>query len=186
MSFIFKINQRSVDNLEKSVRDAFNKAIRSKAMLTEIGDEIVTDIKDQTQNKAKSIPLQSRLKSLSKAWVKRRARLAEFNDTDPAYQATKSNLTFTGQLLNSLKHKILGVGKLEVFFDGTHQPYKGVKGKNLGKPISNEDLAGYVAENGRPFVGIRPLMQRKITRIVRTYVRRALNVAKLLKQNIDN
>jgi len=60
MSFTFKINKKSVDDLDKSVRDAFNKAIKSKAMLDEIGISITTDIVDQTKNKAKSIPNQSR------------------------------------------------------------------------------------------------------------------------------
>lgn len=187
MSFTFKINKKSVDDLDKSVRDAFNKAIKSKAMLDEIGISITTDIVDQTKNKAKSIPNQSRLASLSTAWIERRRKLAESNDTDSAYAPTKSNLTFTGRLLNALKHKIIGTGKIEVgFFDSVHEPYKDKDGNTVGKPILKEELAGYIAQQGRPFIGIRDLTKRKINRIVRTYVRRALNVARLLKQNIDN
>lgn len=187
MSFTFKINKKSVENLDSSIKKAFDKVIRSQAMLNEIGNSITSDIVDQTRNKAKSIPDKSRLASLSKGWIERRKKLSDYNETDSTFAPTKSNLTFTGQLLNALMHKITGIGKLQVgFFDSVHEPYKNKDGKSIGNPIKNEDLARYVAEQGRPFIGIRDLTKRKINRIVRTYVRRALNVAKLLKQNIDN
>lgn len=181
MSFTFKLNKKSVENLDKSIRDAFNKVIKSNAMLNEIGSEIVFDIKDQTQSKAKSIPNKERLKPLTKAWIKRKEFLSRFNQTDPQYQLGKSNLTFTGQLLRSLTHKIVGTGKVDVFFDGEHDPYVNADGESIGDSVGNQIIADGLAERGRPIVGIRKLTARKITRIVRTYVRRALNVAKLLK-----
>lgn len=182
MAFTFKINSKSVEKLDKSIRDAFDKVLSSKPMLDEIGNSITSDIVDQTRNKAKSIPDASRLSPLSKEWIERRKKLSDYNETDSTFSPTKSNLTFTGQLLNSLKHRILGKGKIEAYFDGMHEPYKNKDGEPIGDEISNEDLATFVKEKGRPFVGIRDLTARKINRIVRTYVRRALRVKNLLKE----
>lgn len=183
MSFTFKINEKSVQNLEKSVKDAFNKVIRSKTMLDEVGQTIATDVVDQTRNRERSIPLKSELKLLKESWIVQRAWIRKGGQTsiDKDSEDGKSNLTFSGQLLNNFTWVIEGVGKIKLYFKGEHQPYTSPTGRKYGSVIKNEDLATYVAKQGRPFVGIRPAMRNRINRIVRTYVRRALNVAKLLK-----
>lgn len=183
MSFQFKFDASSLAGVEKNVRDAFNKVITNPRMLNEIGSSITTDIVDQTRNKEKSIPLGSDLKLLKESTIKQRMWLQKYNSTDAAFEDGRSNLTFTGQLLNSLTHKILGRGILEIFFDGKHKPYKG-KTKTLGKEdkeLSNEELAQYVADAGRPIVGVRPAIRLRINTIVKTYIKRALVVARLDK-----
>ena len=80
---------------------------------------------------------------------------------------------------------IEGPGKLKLYFKGFHLPYKNEDGENIGKRITNEKLAEYVAEQGRPIVGVRPAIERRVGRIVRTYIRRALKVARLLEGNVD-
>lgn len=184
MSFTFKINEQSLRNVEKSVRTAFDKVIANQNMLNEIGTTITTDVVEQTRTKDRSIPLKSELKLLKESWIFRKKRLADFNQTDPEYQEGRSNLTFTGQLLNSFKHRIIGRGELELSFEGDHEGYKTPSGKTT-KTIPNEKLAKYVADAGRPFVGIRPAMRTRVNRIVTKYIKRALIVARLLKQ-IDN
>lgn len=185
MSFTFKINEDSLKNVEKSVRVAFDKAISNANMLNEIGKTIADDVREQTR-KGKSIPSGLKdFKLLKESWIKRKTRLDKFNETDAAYEEGGSNLTFTGQLLNSFKHKIIGKGMLELFFDGNHKPYKSPTGSPVGKEIMNKDLADYVAKGGRPFVGVRPAIRLRVNRIVKGYIKRALIVARLLKE-IDN
>lgn len=186
MPFSFKFNQKSMDGLEQNVRDAFKKAIGNKQMLNEIGKEIIIDVVDVTRNKDKSIPLKlSDLKLLKESWIITKRRLAQTNETDPAYEDGRSNLTFTGQLLNSMRHSILGPGKLEISFKGMHAGYKSATGR-VSKAIENSKLAEYVAKAGRPFFGVRPAMRFRVNRIVKTYVKRALVVARLTNNDVDN
>lgn len=181
MSFQFKLNTDSVQNLEKSVKEAFNKVISSNNMLNEIGETVVNDVVDQTRNQERSIPLKSDLKLLKESWLAQKKWLSNSTNTDAAYELGRSNLTFSGQLLNSFTWIINGVGKIKLYFKGTHDPYTAPTGVKYGKPIENEKLAEYVAKQGRPFVGVRPAIRSRINRTVRTYVRRALIVSKLLK-----
>lgn len=176
MSYTFKFDASSLANVQDNVKRAFEKVISNTRMLNEIGESITTDVIDQTRVKEKSIPLKSDLKLLKESWIKGRSKLSETNVTDAEYQPGRSNLTFTGQLLNSLKWRVLKAGVLEMFFDGMHKGY--TKGS---KDLSNEKLAQYVAEGGRPFFGVRPAMRLRVNRIVRTYIKRALVVARLDK-----
>lgn len=61
---------------------------------------------------------------------------------------SKSNLTFTGQLLNSMHSSVLRPGVFLIDFQGEHQPLT-----PTGKTISNGTLAYYVEKEGRPFIG---------------------------------
>jgi hypothetical protein len=184
MSFSIKFDKKSADKLEGNVRAAFQKVIRSQAMLNEVGQLVVTDVVEQTRNE-KSIPLKKDLRLLKEKWITRKSKIVDTNQTSPFYEEGKSNLTFTGQLLNSFTWAIEGVGKIRLFFQGTHQPYKNIDGTTSGKSISNEDLAKYVADGGRPFVGVRPAIKRRVNRIVKTYLKRALIVARLTKNEVD-
>lgn len=185
MAFEFKFNQKSIDNMEQSVREAFRKVINNKQMLDEIGSTVVTDVRDVTRNQDKSIPLElSELKLLKESWIIQRTRLAKTNATDRAFEDGRSNLTFTGQLLNSMKHIVIGPGKLQIIFADMHTGYKSATGR-VSKSIENSKIAKYVAEQGRPFFGVRPSMRRQVNRIVKQYVKRALLVARLTKNNVD-
>lgn len=89
--------------------------------------------------------------ALSKEWIERREKLAAVNSTHKDFSPSRSNLTFTGQLMDSLK-TILKLtsnsAKIIMEYTGTHKGYIGLKGKR-GKAISNKRLAGYLQESGR-------------------------------------
>lgn len=185
MSFQVKFNQASIDKVQSNVKEAFQKVINSKSMLNEVGQLVVTDVVEQTRNE-KSIPLGGKdLKLLKDKWITRKDRIASVNSPDGNYEEGKSNLTFTGQLLNSFTWAIEGAGKIKLFFKDVHSGYKTLSG-TTGKPIENQKLADYVAKAGRPFVGVRPVIKRRINRIVKDYIKRALVVSRLSKNNVDN
>lgn len=185
MEFKFKLKTSSVTALSKDVKQLFESVIQNQRMLNEIGESVVSDIKETTQKKGKSIPfgLQD-FRLLKESWILRKTKLAETNHTDEFYEEGKSNLTFTGQLMNSIVHKIISKGTLLFSFDGTHEGYKSSTGRS-SKSIPNEKLAEYVAQAGRPFFGIRPAMRLRVNRIVKTYMKRAIQVRGFLKE-IDN
>lgn len=184
MSFEFKFNPEQIKKFDAELKIAFSKVVNNPRMMGEIGESIVTDVVDQTRNKEKSIPLKSDLNLLKESWIKQRTWLQKYNQTDPTFEDGRSNLTFSGQLLNSLTYRVIGRGLLrgvlEVFFDGIHHPYKG-KNKVLGKELTNDELSEYVAKAGRPVVGVRPAIRLRINTIVKTYIKRALVIARLDK-----
>ena len=182
MSLKFKFKESDIDNVEKSVKDAFEKVIASKQLLNEVGEIVITDIKEQTRVRGKSIPNKlADLKLLKEAWIKRRTKLASSNNVDRDFEDGRSNLTFTGQLLNSLSSLIPGPGKLRIYLKGIHKAYRNQDGEKISRDLSNEKLAEYVEKQGRPFLGVRRVITNRINRLVRTYVRRALRVKKLFK-----
>ena len=182
MSFSVKFNQQDIKNVEDNVRKAFDKVIKSDKMLGEVGQVIVEDVVKQTQD-GKSIPLKADLKLLKEKWITRKSKIAGVNNPDQAYEEGKSNLTFTGQLLRAFSWTVQGPGKILLSFKGKHKPYKNIDGTpSPDQNLTNEQLAKYVAQAGRPFVGVRPAMRLRINRIVKTYVKRALVVARLNKQ----
>jgi hypothetical protein len=186
MSFTVKFDPKSLKNVEANVVTAFKKVIANKQMLDEVGQTIVTDVVEQTRNE-RSIPLGKELRLLKEGWITRKARITSVNQPDPNYEEGKSNLTFTGQLLNSFTWAIESVGVIKLFFKDNHKPYNILgERKKQPAPLANEDLAKYIAESGRPFVGVRPTIKRRINRIVKTYLKRALVVARLSKNNIDS
>jgi hypothetical protein len=91
-------------------------------------------------------------KALSSAWIKRRKELSRFNRTSKSYQPSKSNLSFTGQLLKSLAFTVTG-RRVSVGASGPRKPYKTSKGAKPGKAPTNAQVAEYVSEE-RPFLGL--------------------------------
>lgn len=124
MAFKVKLNDASVKQVEANVRLAFEKVIANKEMLGEVGQTIVDDVRFQTR-RGKSIPNDlAPLKPLSKKWKEKRKELAQSNETSDVFSPARSNLSLTGQLLNSFNYIIRGAGKLLLRFEGTHEPYK--------------------------------------------------------------
>jgi hypothetical protein len=187
MSLKFEVNQRSIDALESNTRQAFEKVIRNRELLNDIGETIITDIKFQTR-RGNSIPTKSKLKPLSKEWIEKRLAIDEAQATGQAFSPRRSNLTASGQLLDSLKSKITGVGKIIVEATGSRIPYfyttkrKGVQQRKKSNEPTNEELAEYVAEQGRPFLGIRDAIRDRIKRQVVAFIRRSSRVLNLVNK----
>lgn len=184
MSLKFEVNQDALNRLEKNTREAFEKVIRNKELLGDIGETIIKDIKFETR-RGNSIPNKSKLDGLSTKWKEKRRSISEAQATGQAFSVNRSNLTMSGQLLESLAHKIVGAGKLVIEATGTRIPYfyttikKGIRQRKKSNEPTNEELAQYVAEQGRPFLGIRDAIRDRIKRQVVAFIRRssrALNI----------
>lgn len=105
------------------------------------------------------------LKKLSASYIlyrqRNRKRLASY--TSP----TKSNLTFTGELLSSLSIKRFRQGSWQLRFEGQH-----------GSGISNAKLARYVSED-RPFLNLSASEQKVLAASYRR------NFAALVKRDVS-
>ena len=103
----------------------------------------------------------TKLDKLSDAYVKVRAKSKLHKDT----KTKKSNLTFTGQMLDSIKGERRGM--LFIF---------GFKGNRADGKITNDKLAQYNREKGRPFFKLSKSeesgLRRKITKIIKESVKK--------------
>lgn len=174
-----KLNQKSLDRLEADTKARLNRVLSNKEMLGEVGDMAIDMIRQNTRKGTSSVT-DEKLAPLSKPWIQKRDRIASSQGTHPAYAKKRSNLTLTGQLLDSLKRSVAG-RMVTIFFDGMHIPYRMQTRKGIsrvGKLIKNSKLAQYVAEQGRPFFGFSKAFESKllaqVKRVVIRYIRRNL------------
>ncbi|MBL0233182.1 MAG: hypothetical protein IPQ08_05915 [Chitinophagaceae bacterium] len=112
----------SIDVAEKSIKEKVNSILNEPELMNSIGDAIIKDIRFQTRRGVSSINGE-RFKPTSKAWRNKREKIAEATSTNDAYSKNRSNLTLTGQLLDSLRKAVNGKS-VKIFFAGVHMPYK--------------------------------------------------------------
>lgn len=201
MSFKLAFKKELFQRESQLFLDKVTKALQSKNLAKDIGDTYITDLKFQVR-RGQSLSNNKKLKPLSESWIKKRRRIIA-NSGKPAFvSARKSNLSLSGQFLDSLKSRSANLSKgLEVTFrfEGAHEPYKMKplkswkvrnafgSGKNktfkrrkempselqVGRRISNENLYTYLKRD-RPFIGIRPQVQKRLTQLVVEEVRRSI------------
>lgn len=108
-----------------------------------------------------------KLKGLSSRYIEYRKK---YNKLSNMTTPRKSNLTFTGQLLKSMKIIKIGRGSVVIGPSGS---------RNDG--LTNEFVGQDVAEKGRPFNDLYELEQKKLTRFYRKTFGDLLKKNKLLK-----
>lgn len=138
--------------------DAANLAIKKIQGETRLGNQLST---------GESQP------ALSQKWIWRRQELAEHNPVGTSYGFNKSNLTLTGQLIKSLK-RVSSRFSVEIAPDGARTPYKNVKGGTAKKTPTNQELANYLAEKGRKFLGFNEKLKSQIVKKLKEHIRRSL------------
>lgn len=167
-----EINEESLKKVEANVRKAFDNVVKSKEMMNEIGSLLIQDIRFETR-RGNSIPFGSKLKPLKDSTIKTRKYLDGRIRTGDAYSPRRSNLTMSGQLLDSLSYIIEGAGKIAIKLLGTRQPYT-----PGSRPRANAEVGKYVAEAGRPFVGVTDKTKGRINKLIVRAIRRAGKVFK--------
>ncbi|MGB0257745.1 MAG: hypothetical protein ACPGES_03740 [Coraliomargarita sp.] len=102
----------------------------------------------------------NKLKKLSKAYIDFRRKFS--GRTGEFFKPAKSNLTFTGQLLESLKARSnVRTQVITLFVSGRRDD-----------GLTNKEVAEHVAENGRPFLGIDQKGIDRIEQIGKRDIRR--------------
>jgi hypothetical protein len=167
---------RGFDRVSRRVGNTMAQMIRASGMLEDIAEDVIKDIQKGTEPKTqtKSNPKGQPFKPLSKSTIARRKRLKPFNEPlDAKYKASKSNLTFTGQLVRSIKAKIIrSKGIIIIQATGNRKPYIGVRGKPLKGEKSNAKLALHHKKMGRDIVSIGRYRVEQIKKQVERGIRR--------------
>lgn len=105
-----------------------------------------------------------RLKALKDTYIERRKRDKEDGTLSERTTPSKSNLTRTGQMLDSIE--VTDAKKARVVVGPT--------GDRSNSDLSNADVAGFVAKAGRAFLNLSDLELRKLKNQVRQDFKRFL------------
>ena len=158
----------------RAATQSIKNQLNQREVLSKAADIAINDIKGNARegkpvvdNKVSSFP------SLDDKYITRRKRLASVNETDSVYSPKRSNLTFTGQLLNSLKATFKGA-IITISPTGKRRPYKLIKGGRT-KSVENKIVAEGLQDRGFKFLSIGRSTKKKIkseiTRIIRRLLR---------------
>lgn len=169
-----KLDKRA---LEIDLVRRIEKVIDAEPLKQEIGLFVTDRIRFQARIKE---PLNDTgdFKDLRPITVKNREYLERYNVTQSTYKANRSNLTFTGQFLNSIGFKARRFG-IELLFKGKRKGYKTGPNSRQKKPPTNAQLARYLGDLGY-FVFTKKGIEKnrkigtRITSIVRRFIRNNL------------
>lgn len=96
----------------------------------------------------------------------------------------KSNLTFTGELLDSLTHKVTQTtGRVTLYFNGKHKRYKGVNGSFIGEEQTNSEIAAKLNADPRfHFLFVSKDLERILKETILRGMRRQLSNYRKVKR----
>lgn len=179
MPLDIKIDLSQFTKIEDRIRSQAEVVLANPDLKKEVGDFAVERLRYQARtgspyNAARDLPL------LRDSTILHRTYLAKYNPTHPTFEEGFSNLTITGELLDSLTWIDQGNTLLKLAFTGMHKPYKGVNGKRISKTIMNETIARYLAEKGFKVFDISLESNKQFVSRIKTiclrYIRRGLRI----------
>lgn len=167
-----KVRLKGVDGVIRSLNEVFKTAKKSKDMQNKIGKFVVDRNKfnARTGKSLESNKSPESLPGLKSTSKKIRARFAKDHpgDVDTRFfRATKSNVTLTGQLINSIKYLIKD-NQIFILVSGRR---KRIKADDLG---SNEAVYADLVKRGFGFLGLDETGQKRVKKIVLDEFRRTI------------
>lgn len=169
MAFMATVKINGLKNVKSSVEKLFEQIRTDKGLLDDVGANLV--IQTQDFNRSGKSPSGTRHEPISDEWIERKEALKQKNNPAPYYRRGASNLTFTGQLLQSIKFKInQSAGSVYLYMSGTRKPYKNLDGTLVENTPTNDELRGYLEERGWKIFGINKQIQNTTNRIVRKFI----------------
>lgn len=178
----FSIKLKNLDRVKANVKNTMENALKDVTLRKEIGKQARDTM--VALSKTGKDPSNGRFfKALKKSTVKRRRELADLgNTTTDVYSPEKSNLSFTGQLLNSVKVIVkAGDSIITIKATGGREAYKTGKASTAKNTPSNEKLMeihmGGKGVPARRFLGMSKKAlgssKRKVIEFLRRKLRRA-------------
>lgn len=155
--------------------EEIEKSFTSRDLLEPVSKIAISDIQREARSR-RGLDDNSNRKTfptpLDSEWVSYRSKLAGINKTHPAYSKGRSNITFTGQLLNSIKAFFEG-STITIKPTGMHRGYKQIRG-GRSKSVENEVIAEGLESRGYKFLGVDDKTEKKIKTEITRFIRRLL------------
>lgn len=155
----FRVNTKAA---RESIKRKINRIIRDKGILDKVGQMIVEPMKEGV-NPVTGKPY----KPLASSTIANRRAMAKYNQTSPRFSPDKSNLTFSGQLLDSIKHRIV-ISKSIIIIEptGTRRAYRKKSGKPAKRSVkTNKELAKIHSKGGKKSKKGGRLPKREVLKI---------------------
>lgn len=157
----------NIDGFKRQIK-RLEKVLDTDKLKDEMIEIAIKQIQGQTRS-GNDLASGGKQASLAPSTVEQREYLAKHNTTHPSYKKARSNLTLTGQLLDSLVGQKFR-GFIKIVLKGTRKPYR----KGSRKSRTNNFVAAKLKEQGRQFLGKSPLMTKQIKIAIQRFIRRAL------------
>ena len=141
------LKEASDPKLEKKITETLSNQVR----------KLQTDFND------------NKIPPLKKKTIDKRIYLSKYNSTHPNYSARRSNLTFTGKLIDSFKTKIERSGKVEIAATGLHPGYKTAGGRT--SPVENDVIVGAQKDLGRDLTTLGDITLLKLSKLIINFVK---------------
>jgi len=159
--------EKALENQIKLIK----KQLQSRQLLDIIAKDLIAGMR-----KGINPGTGKKFKKLEDSTIANRKRLAKFNKTHKNYSSARSNLTFTGQFLDSIKATVEksknGVTML-IEPTGVHTGYNTPTGGRTD-PIPNEAIAIAQKDLGRSVFSISKVKLRKISLVIIQFLRKKL------------
>jgi hypothetical protein len=127
-----KAEIKGLDIVKKDVKTFINNIIKEKPLLEELGKMSADAIKNQTRGRRGEY----KQKELKEVTIQARDIYSEHYTVDKDSSPKTSNLTLTGQLLNSIKYKVnQASGLITIYFNDNRKD----RAVNLDKSIINKE-----------------------------------------------
>lgn len=157
-------NKKATERVKQRIAEAVSKSNVEEIIADDLKQSVREGINPKTGRP---------YRRLKQSTIDQRRRLSKTNPTHSKYSPSKSNLTFTGQLVDSVFAKITALKtriNITIGVKGRHTGYKNLNGTR-GKNVKNEVIAKGLADQNRPLVGISKKklseMANKIVKIVK-------------------
>lgn len=162
-----ELSKKQIKDLRKKLQKLLDEIDTTETM-KEVGEFVADRVRVRTRlgyGVKKDGDERDKLKKLSKPYVERRKALKEKGELSQKTNPRKSNLTKTGQMLDSIKTVKAGKGFAEI------RP----EGPRTDTDQNNEEIAQHVTDAGRPFMklskpeksGVLKVIEKKISKVVR-------------------
>jgi len=172
-----KVSIRGFSKLSSSIKENLRKVLKDTRMIKELTEASQRDNKADV-SLGKDPVTGKKFQALSAKTIAQRKALAKYNSTSNQFKASKSNLTFTGQLVKAIRSRAVLKGDTLNIFNYLLKARKGYKNQVGGtsKTPNNIKIAGYLKDMGRNTLGyfIDTKRRKKITNIIRAALRRRL------------
>jgi len=161
-----KVSIENAALVARKVNEIFDDLLEDKKFLKKVGNVVVKDIKAQARLGELKLP------ALANSTRRSRDYLAQFNTTSRFYAVDKSNVTFTGQLIDSIKSKIVD-GKIVISPTGSREPYITASGVFKVGP-DNKEVGSFLKKKGFEFLVVTKETKDKVSTQVLRQIRRAI------------
>lgn len=177
-----KITISGIGEQKQVLLKVLNKAINDPLLLDEIGKTAVEQIRNRTRGRLEEYK-QDPLSDDGKDQRERLIRAGNAFDRAVVRQPSTSNLSMSGQLLNSIYYRVnQALGTVSIMIKSQRNPYKGIRKDKLDGALDNNTVKDDLEDRGRKFFFIsaklNTLLQAKIT----AKLRQALTIFRALRR----